>query len=138
MFLAIEQRGNMPKIQVFISNPVEEEILNIVQAKRSEGADRNEANVSNTSSMLIELGLRVYKLQNEKKEGGFSQTEFNKIMLENMMKTSLICQKVIRMSSKNSEVQGLDEFTLGNMSSQIKTGVDSVMEQFFPKGEDID
>lgn len=128
----------MPKIQVFISNPVEEEILNIVQEKRSEGADRNEANVSNTSSMLIELGLRVYKLQNEKKEGGFSQTEFNKIMLENMMKTSLICQKVIRMSSKSSEVQGLDEFTLGSMSSQIKTGVDSVMEQFFPKSDDID
>lgn len=126
----------MPKIQVFITNPVEEEILNIVQEKRSEGADRNEANVSNTSSMLIELGLRVYKLQNEKKEGGFSQVEFNKIMLENMMKTSLICQKVIRMSSKNSEVQGLDEFTLGTMSSQIKTGVDTVMERFFPVEEE--
>lgn len=122
----------MPKIQVFISNPIEEEILNIVQEKRSEGADKSEANVSNTSSMLIELGLRVYRLQNQRKEGGFSQTEFNKIMLENMMKTSLICQKVIRMSSKNSEVQGLDEFTLGTMSSQIKTGVDAVMERFFP------
>lgn len=125
----------MPKIQVFISNPIEEEILNIVQEKRSEGADKSEANVSNTSSMLIELGLRVYRLQNQRKEGGFSQTEFNKIMLENMMKTSLICQKVIRMSSKNSEVQGLDEFTLGNMSSQIKTSVDAVMERFFPVEE---
>lgn len=126
----------MPKIQVFISNPIEEEILNIVQEKRSEGADKSEANVSNTSSMLIELGLRVYRLQNQRKEGGFSQTEFNKIMLENMMKTSLICQKVIRMSSKNSEVQGLDEFTLGTMSSQIKTGVDAVMERFFPVEEE--
>jgi hypothetical protein len=57
-------------------------------------------------------------------------------MLENMMKTSLICQKVIRMSSKNSEVQGLDEFTLGNMSSQIKTSVDAVMERFFPVEEE--
>jgi len=125
----------MPKIQVFITNPVEEEIQNIVQEKRSEGADRSEANVSNTSSMLIELGLRVYKLQNEKKEGGFSQIEFNKVMLEHMIKTSLISQKLIRMSAKNTELQGLEDFKLGTMSSQIKAGVDSVMETFFPTVE---
>ncbi len=125
----------MPKIQVFITNPVEEEIQNIVQEKRSEGADRSEANVSNTSSMLIELGLRVYKLQNDKKEGGFSQIEFNKVMLEHMIKTSLISQKLIRMSAKNTELQGLEDFKLGVMSSQIKAGVDSVMETFFPSIE---
>lgn len=125
----------MPKIQVFITNPVEKEIQNIVQEKRSEGADRSEANVSNTSSMLIELGLRVYRLQNEKKEGGFSQSEFNKVMLEHMIKTSLISQKLIRMSAKNTELQGLEDFKLGAMSSQIKAGVDSVMEEFFPSIE---
>ena len=80
----------MPKIQVFVSNPVLEQINDIVNEKRTEGADRSEANVSNTSSMLIELGLRVYKLQRDKTESGFSQLEFNKVMLENMMKTSFI------------------------------------------------
>lgn len=122
----------MPKIQTFVSNPIEEEIINIVNEKRTEGADRYEANVSNTTSMLIELGLRVYKLQREKREAGFSQIEFNKVMMENMMKTSLICQKLIKINAKNSEVQGVEEFLLNGMALQIKNGVDSVMEQFFP------
>lgn len=126
----------MPKIQVFITNQVEEEIQNIVQEKRTEGADRSEANVSNTSAMLIELGLRVYKLQGERKEGGFSQAEFNKIMLENMMKTSLICQKLIKINARNSEVKGMEEFSVGNMAVQIKGGVDLVMDNFFPDNED--
>lgn len=125
----------MPRIQTFVSNDIEAKLNDIVSVKRMEGASFEEANVSSTTAMLIELGIRVYELQREKKEGGFSQAEFNKVMLENMMKTTLICQKIIRINSKNTEVQGLEEFTLGAMSSQIKSGVDSVMETFFPSIE---
>lgn len=125
----------MPKIQTFVSSAIEEEINNIVQQKKMEGANHFEANLSNTTSMLVELGLRVYKLQRERKEEGFSQTEFNKVMLENMMKTSLISQKLMRMTAKNSELQGLDDFTLNSMAPQIKNGVDTMMEKFFPADE---
>lgn len=125
----------MPRIQTFVSNDVEMKLNDIVSVKRTEGASREEANISNTTAMIIELGIRVYELQRERAEGGFSQIEFNKVMLENMMKTTLMCQKIIRINSKNTEVQGMDEFTLRTMSSQIKTGVDSVMETFFPSIE---
>lgn len=125
----------MPRIQTFVSNDIEAKLNDIVSVKRMEGASFEEANVSSTTAMLIELGIRVYELQREKKEGGFSQVEFNKVMLENMLKTTLICQKIIRINSKNAEVQGLEEYTLGAMSSQIKSGVDSVMETFFPSIE---
>lgn len=122
----------MPKIQTFVSSAIEEEINNIVLEKRTEGADRFEANLSNTTSMLVELGLRVYKIQRNRQEGGFSQVEFNKVMLENMIKTSLISQKLLRISSRNAEIHGVDDFELLRMSSQIKMGVDTIMEQFFP------
>ena len=122
----------MPKIQTFVSSAIEEEINNIVLEKRTEGADRFEANLSNTTSMLVELGLRVYKIQRNRQDGGFSQVEFNKVMLENMIKTSLISQKLLRISSRNTEIHGVDDFELSRMSSQIKMGVDTIMEQFFP------
>lgn len=125
----------MPRIQTFVSNDVEMKLNDIVSVKRTEGASREEANISNTTAMIIELGIRVYELQKERAEGGFSQIEFNKVMLENMIKTTLMCQKIIRINSKNTEVKGMDEFTLRTMSSQIKTGVDSVMETFFPSIE---
>lgn len=126
----------MPRLQTFVSNEVEQEIVDIINVKRSEGATKDEANVSNTTSMLIELGIRVYKLQRVKQEGGFSQAEFNKVMLENMMKTSLICQKLLRINSNNSEIKGIDEFAFNAMAAQIKNTATGVVTQFFPNTED--
>lgn len=58
----------MPRIQTFVSNQVREEIENLVTERRQEGATENDATVSSVTSMLIELGLRVYRIQREKKE----------------------------------------------------------------------
>lgn len=57
----------MPRIQTFVSNQVREEIENLVTERRQEGATENDATVSSVTSMLIELGLRVYRIQREKK-----------------------------------------------------------------------
>lgn len=126
----------MPKIQVFVSKPILDDINHIVDEKRKEGADRSEANVSQTTAMLTELGLRVYKLQQDKKSDGFSQEEFNKIMLENMMKTSFVCQKLLGINSFNAEIQNMDKFNFQTMASQIKEDVNDVMAHYFPEEED--
>ncbi|MBS0057634.1 conjugal transfer relaxosome DNA-binding protein TraM [Yersinia sp. Marseille-Q3913] len=128
----------MPRIQTFVSNDIEQEIVDIINIKRSEGASKDEANVSNTTSMLIELGIRVYKLQRQKSEGGFSQIEFNKVMLENMMKTSFICQKLLGINSFNAEIQAMPKFQYKEMATQIKSDVDSVMVNFFPSEDEKD
>lgn len=128
----------MPRIQTFVSNDIEKEIVDIINIKRSEGASKDEANVSNTTSMLIELGIRVYKLQRQKSEGGFSQIEFNKVMLENMMKTSFICQKLLGINSFNAEIQAMPKFQYKEMATQIKSDVDSVMVNFFPSEDEKD
>jgi len=121
----------MPRLQTFVSNVIEQEIRDIINVKRGEGATKDEANVSNTTSMLIELGIRVYKLQRVKQDGGFSQVEFNKLMLENVMKTSLICQKLLRINANNSEVNGIEEFVFNTMAVQIKSTATEVVTRFF-------
>lgn len=126
----------MPRIQTFVSNDIEKEIIDIINIKRSEGATKDEANVSNTTSMLVELGIRVYKLQRQKVEGGFSQIEFNKVMLENMMITSFVCQKLLGINSFNSEIQNMPAFQFQGMYTQIKNDVDNVIVNFFPSEKD--
>lgn len=128
----------MPRIQTFVSNDIESKLNDIVSVKRMEGASFEEANISNTTAMLIELGIRVYELQREKQEGGFSQAEFNKVMLENVMKASLLCQKILKISSLNNEVSGKEEFAMNTMVSQIRNGVDSTMLKFFPQEEEME
>ncbi|EHF4086879.1 conjugal transfer protein TraM, partial [Salmonella enterica subsp. enterica serovar Newport] len=70
----------MPKIQTYVNNNVYEQITDLVTIRKQEGIE--EASLSNVSSMLLELGLRVYMIQQEKREGGFNQMEYNKLMLE--------------------------------------------------------
>ncbi|HEY1844002.1 MAG TPA: conjugal transfer relaxosome DNA-binding protein TraM [Buttiauxella sp.] len=129
----------MPKIQTFVSSAIEQEISNIVQQKKMEGANHFEANLSNVTSMLVELGLRVYKLQGDRQEGGFSQVEFNKVLLDNVLKSNLVCQKLLAINTQNEEVkgqEGLSNLTL--IASQVKNTSDAVMVKFFPCEEDND
>ncbi|UHM93595.1 conjugal transfer relaxosome DNA-binding protein TraM [Rahnella victoriana] len=126
----------MPKIQTFVNSVIEQEISNIVRQKKMEGANHFEANVSNVTSMLVELGLRVYKLQGERQEGGFSQVEFNKVLLENVIKSNLVCQKVLAINTQNVEVKGQDELSnLTLIAGQIKNASEAVMDKFFPAEE---
>nr|QUN03555.1 TraM [Salmonella enterica subsp. enterica serovar Weltevreden] len=57
----------MPKIQTYVNNNVYEQITDLVTIRKQEGIE--EASLSNVSSMLLELGLRVYMIQQEKREG---------------------------------------------------------------------
>ena len=46
--------------------------------------------------MLLELGLRVYEAQMERKESAFNQIEFNKLLLEVCGKTQSSVAKDFR------------------------------------------
>lgn len=129
----------MPRIQTFVSNDIEMKLNDIVSVKRTEGASREEANISNTTAMIIELGIRVYQLQRERAEGGFSQIEFNKILLDNVVKSNLVCQKLLAISTQNVEVKGQDALSnLTLIAGQIKNASDAVMANFFSSEEDDD
>ncbi|CAH3804659.1 Relaxosome protein TraM (plasmid) [Citrobacter freundii] len=82
----------MPKIQTYVNNNVYEQITDLVTIRKQEGIE--EASLSNVSSMLLELGLRVYMIQQEKREGGFNQMEYNKLMLENVSRVRAMCTEI--------------------------------------------
>ena len=72
----------MAKIQAYVSDEVAEKINAIVEKRKVEGAREKDVSFSSVSTMLVELGLRVYEAQMERKESGFNQMAFNKILLE--------------------------------------------------------
>ncbi|EAW2451706.1 relaxosome protein TraM [Salmonella enterica subsp. diarizonae] len=124
----------MPKIQTYVNNNVYEQITDLVTIRKQEGIE--EASLSNVSSMLLELGLRVYMIQQEKREGGFNQMEYNKLMLENVSRVRAMCTEILKMSVLNQEsiASGNFDYTV------IKPAIDKFTREqvsiFFPDDED--
>ncbi|EBX4281588.1 relaxosome protein TraM [Salmonella enterica subsp. enterica serovar Napoli] len=124
----------MPKIQTYVNNNVYEQITDLVTIRKQEGIE--EASLSNVSSMLLELGLRVYMIQQEKREGGFNQMEYNKLMLENVSRVRAMCTEILKMSVLNQE-----SIASGNFDyAVIKPAIDKFAREqviiFFPDDED--
>ncbi|PLC60493.1 conjugal transfer protein TraM [Citrobacter sp. L55] len=124
----------MPKIQTYVNNNVYEQITDLVSIRKQEGIE--EASISNVSSMLLELGLRVYMIQQERKEGGFNQMEYNKLMLENVSRVRAMCTEILKMSvlSQEAIASGNFDYTV------IKPAIDKFSREqvsiFFPDDDD--
>ncbi len=126
----------MAKVNVYISNEVHNKITAIVEKRRQEGARDKDISFSGTSSMLLELGLRVYEAQMERKESPFNQTEFNKVLLENVLKTQSSVAKILGIGSLSPHVAGNPKIEYANMVEDIKEKVSSEMERFFHENEE--
>ncbi|TYX10277.1 conjugal transfer relaxosome DNA-binding protein TraM, partial [Klebsiella pneumoniae] len=85
----------MGKVQAYPSDEVCEKINAIVEKRRMEGAKDKDVSFSSISTMLLELGLRVYEAQMERKESGFNQMAFNRALLESVVKTQFSVNKVL-------------------------------------------
>ncbi|ELO4858411.1 relaxosome protein TraM [Escherichia coli] len=125
----------MPRIQTFVSNQVREEIESLVTERRQEGATENDATVSSVTAMLIELGLRVYRIQREKKEGGFNQMEYNKIMMDNIARVRAMCSEIMKMSALSHEVISNGNFDNEVMKRSITKFAEDQVRIFFPEEE---
>ena len=123
----------MPRIQTFVSNQVREEIESLVTERRQEGATENDATVSSVTSMLIELGLRVYRIQREKKESGFNQMEYNKIMLDNIARVRAMCSEIMKMNALSHEVISNGNFDNEVMKRSITKFAEDQVRIFFPE-----
>ncbi|ECI4647201.1 conjugal transfer protein TraM [Salmonella enterica subsp. salamae] len=126
----------MAKVNVYISNEVHNKITAIVEKRRQEGARDKDISFSGTSSMLLELGLRVYEAQMERKESAFNQTEFNKVLLENILKTQSSVAKILGIGSLSPHVVGNPKFEYANMVEDIKEKVSSEMGRFFHENDE--
>ncbi len=126
----------MARVNLYISNEVHEKINMIVEKRRQEGARDKDISLSGTASMLLELGLRVYDAQMERKESAFNQTEFNKLLLECVVKTQSTVAKILGIESLSPHVSGNPKFEYASMVDAIREKVSVEMDRFFPKNDD--
>lgn len=124
----------MPKIQTYCNNNVYEQISDLVQLRKQEGVE--EASFSNVSSMLLELGLRVYMIQRERKEGGFNQMEYNKMMLDNMARVRAMCSEIMKMNALSHEVISNGNFDNEIIKRSIAKFAEDQVSIFFPDEDD--
>lgn len=123
----------MARVILYISNDVYDKVNTIVEKRRQEGARDKEISISGTASMLLELGLRVYEAQMERKESSFNQTEFNKVLLECVVKTQSSVAKILGIESLSPHIAGNSKFEYANMVEDIREKVSIEMDRFFPK-----
>ena len=126
----------MARVQAYPSDEVVDKINAIVEKRRAEGAKEKDISFSSVATMLLELGLRVYEAQMERKESGFNQKEFNKVLLENVMKTQFTISKVLAMDSLCPHIKGDDRFDFKSMVMNIRDDAREVVERFFPSQDE--
>ena len=127
----------MAKIQVYASDDVANKIIAIVEKHRQEGAKNKDISFSSITTMLIELGLRVYEAQMRNKEPVFNQVLFNKTLLENVLKSQMATSKLLGMVSLSPHLEGNEKFVFKEMVTTIREDVDQIVSNFFsPKDED--
>ncbi|MBA8113673.1 relaxosome protein TraM (plasmid) [Escherichia coli] len=126
----------MAKVQAYVSDEIVYKINKIVERRRAEGAKSTDVSFSSISTMLLELGLRVYETQMERKESAFNQTEFNKLLLECVVKIQSSVAKILGIESLSPHVSGNPKFEYANMVEDIREKVSSEMERFFPENDE--
>lgn len=121
----------MAKIQVYVNDNVAEKINAIAVQRRAEGAKEKDISYSSIASMLLELGLRVYEAQMERKESGFNQMAFNRALLESMVKTQFTVNKVLGIECLSPHVNGNPKWEWSGLIENIRDDVSAVMENSF-------
>ena len=125
----------MAKIQVYVNDNVSEKINAIAVQRRAEGAKEKDISYSIIASMLLELGLRVYEAQLERKESGFNQMAFNKALLESVIKTQFSVNKVLGIECLSPHVKDDPRWQWKGMVQNIQEDVQEIMHRFFPEDE---
>lgn len=128
----------MGKVQAYPSDEVCEKINAIVEKRRMEGAKEKDVSFSSISTMLLELGLRVYEAQMERKESGFNQMAFNRALLESVVKTQFSVNKVLGIECLSPHVKDDTRWQWKGMVQNIQEDVQEVMQIFFPDDEGND
>ena len=126
----------MARVQAYPSDEVVDKINALVEKRRAECAKEKDISFSSVATMLLELGLRVYEAQMERKESGFNQKEFNKVLLENVMKTQFTISTVLAMDSLSPHINGDDRFDFKSMVMNIRDDAREVVERFFPSQDE--
>lgn len=121
----------MPRVQTFLTNDVIEEINAIIEQRLAEGASAKDVNLSNMTNMLVELGLRVYRLQRDTKTDAFNQTEFNKVLLESAVSARLLSSKVLAALKLLPDLKEFPQFDLFKIKNDVESDTSEIISRLF-------
>lgn len=124
----------MPKIQVFVKTEALQEIQAMVESDKAQGASSRDANISSKSAMLLELGLRVYRLRTQESDGVFDQMVFNEILLTNVIETRFLAESLVE-GVFEGVVDADPNSKKDNIVKRSKLKALDLSEKLFPKGE---
>jgi len=132
----------MPRAQVYITKDNLEKIKSIVIKERNDGADRNEANLSSVAAMLLDIGLQVYEFKHrnehidecDESENGSKAKQivmFNKILMENVLKTSYASAIILQMIGELNEIKKINSFSFPDIKLKIRKKIDNKLNEIF-------
>ncbi|HDS6532700.1 TPA: relaxosome protein TraM [Klebsiella aerogenes] len=121
----------MAKVQVYVSSNVINRINAIVQQRKLDGARVQDASLSSVSSMLLEYGLKAYETQWEEQSPLFNQHDFNRTMLEMIVKTQFATNKILGISSQCPHIAENPNFEWKNMVDNILEETSRIVNFYF-------
>ncbi|EAA1644798.1 conjugal transfer protein TraM [Salmonella enterica subsp. enterica serovar Richmond] len=116
----------MPRQNVYLKQKTLDEIRNLMDERKAEGATPSDANMSSICSELLEIGLRVTlqmkkREQQEEKNGGLTDEEkFRRECLDGIIKTKVISQNLLKLFYSLEEVKQDSRFNYTEMVDEIK------------------
>ncbi|ECB7316542.1 conjugal transfer relaxosome DNA-binding protein TraM [Salmonella enterica subsp. enterica serovar Chester] len=116
----------MPRQNVYLKQKTLDEIRNLMDERKAEGATPSDANMSSICSELLEIGLRVTlqmkkREQQEENNGGLTDEEkFRRECLDGIIKTKVISQNLLKLFYSLEEVKQDSRFNYTEMVDEIK------------------
>jgi cell division protein FtsX len=119
----------MPKVTVYLKNTVIDEIKSLVEEDIQAGAHPEEVSFSSKTSMLLELGLRVYNLRRSEHVSG-GRDDFEKLLITAALEAKYLTQ---HLTKTISELHGVD---VSAVKEKVKKTIEADIEPFFPNIEE--
>lgn len=131
----------MPRQNVYLKQKTLDEIRNLMDERKAEGATPSDANMSSICSELLEIGLRVTlqmkkREQQEEKNGGVTDEEkFRRECLDGVIKTKVISQNLLKLFYSLEEVKLDSRFNYTEMVDEIKEKSEQQLQQILGETE---
>lgn len=119
----------MPKVNVYMKTAMTEEIRALVEEDIQAGANASEVSFSSKACMLLELGLRVYRLQRSEKAGS-GHDEFDRMLMSSALEACYLAQFLTKTLGESNGIN------VAEIREKVKSTIKKDMEQFFPSTDD--
>jgi hypothetical protein len=121
----------MPRHTIYMSEPSEAQIKGYIQLMRNEGVVGTEVTISGFGGKLLELGLRVYKNQQDKVENPIDELNVERLILQEAILTRHLMQANLRTMFKLPEVGSDSTFNYTDLVKSIHVNAAKEVDKIY-------